>query len=245
MGSLTIKEDSIKLKRLFKLDDAIIVLTEVSVNGSAYNSLCRLWREQISRYQVWYTGTDYRGIMILVKKNSGCYFENEYRINNDAVLVDFAFPGGTIVNAACVYGPSHKDDKDFWELVKTQLDLRNSPGGEMILGDYNVSLNFSRDTCNYLTDPHKHLRIKINQWIFNGDLVDVFEELHPGKSPYTWSRSSDILRRDGDPNIRIIALGKQSRIDHILILPNLMQAVKKIEHVNYGRKVVMTDKGQG
>ena len=111
--SLTIKEDSIKLKRLFKLDAVIIVLTEVSVNGSAYR-LCRLWREQISRYQVWYTCTDYCGIMILVKKNSGCYFENECRINKDAVLVDFVFPGGTTVNTACVYGPSHKDDKAFW-----------------------------------------------------------------------------------------------------------------------------------
>ena len=50
---------------------------------------------------------------------------------------------------------------------------------------------------------------------------------------------------------------KQSRIDHILISPNLLHAVKKIEHVNYGRRVsdhsavVMTldwaetDKGQG
>ena len=66
--SLTIKENSVKLKRIFKLDAAIIVLTEVSVNGAAYSNLCRLWREQISRYQVWYTGTDYRGIMILVKK---------------------------------------------------------------------------------------------------------------------------------------------------------------------------------
>ena len=56
--SLTIKEDSVKLKRIFKLDAAIIVLTEVSVNGSAFSKLCRLWREQISRYQVWYTGTD-------------------------------------------------------------------------------------------------------------------------------------------------------------------------------------------
>ena len=66
--SLTIKEDSVRLKRILKLDAAIIVLTEVSVNGSAFSKLCRLWREQISRYQVWYTGTDYRGIMILVKK---------------------------------------------------------------------------------------------------------------------------------------------------------------------------------
>ena len=66
-----------------------------------------------------------------------------------------------------------------------------------------------------------------------------------------------ILRKDGDPNIRNAALGKQSCIDHILISPNLLHAVKKIEHVNYGRKVsdhsavVMTldwaetDKGQG
>ena len=255
--SLTIKEDSIKLKRLFKLDAAIIVLTEVCVNGSAYNRLCRLWREQISRYQVWYSGTEYRGIMILIKKQSGCYFENESQIHNDAVLVDFVFPGGITVNSACVYGPSHKDDKAFWELVKSQLDLRNSLGGKMILGDYNVSLNFSRDTSNYLTDPHKHSRIKINQWIYNGEFIDVFDELHPGKSSYTWSRSSDILRKDGDPNIRNAALGKQSRIDHILISPNLLHAVKKIEHVNYGRKVsdhsavVMTldwaetDKGQG
>merc|ERR1711947_37336 len=113
------------------------------------------------------------------------------------------------------------------------------------------------DTLNYLTDPHKKARIVINQWIFNGDLVDVFEELHPGKSSYTWSRSADILRRNGDPNVRNVAWGKQSRIDHILISPNLMHAVKKIEHVNYGRKfsdhsaVVLTldwtetDKGQG
>ena len=52
-------------------------------------------------------------------------------------------------------------------------------------------------------------------------------------------------------------MGKQSRIDHILLSPSLIHAVKKIEHVNYGRRVsdhsvvVMTldwaetDKGQG
>ena len=127
----------------------------------------------------------------------------------------------------------------------------------MILGDYNVSLNFSTDTNNYLTDPHKKARIKINQWIYNGEFVDAYEELHPGKSSYTWSKSADIIRKDGDPNIRNAALGKQSCIDHILISPSLLHAVKKIEHVNYGRRVsdhsavVMTldwaetDKGQG
>ena len=83
--SLTIKEDSIKLKRLFKLDSAIIVLTEVCMNGSDYNKLCQYWREQISRYQVWTTGTDYRGIMILILKNSGCYFQNAVPVNKNSL----------------------------------------------------------------------------------------------------------------------------------------------------------------
>merc|ERR1712074_391795 len=56
-------------------------------------------------------------------------------------------------------------------------------------------------------------------------------------SSYTWSKSADILRRDVDSNQRNVAWGKQSRIDHILLSPSLMHAVKKIEHVNYGRRV--------
>ena len=65
--SLTIKEDSIKLKRLFKLDSSIIVLTDVCMDGSDFNKLHQYWREQVSRYQIWTTGTKYRGIMILIK----------------------------------------------------------------------------------------------------------------------------------------------------------------------------------
>ena len=80
---------------------------------------------------------------------------------------------------------------------------------------------------NYLTDPHKKARIKINQWLYNG-FVDAFDELHPGKSSYTWSKSADILRKDGDPNVRNAAMGKQSRIDHILLSPSLLPAVKKL-----------------
>ena len=149
-------------------------------------------------------------------------------INDDTVLLDLVFPGGITVNTACVYGPSHKDDETFWDLVKSNLDLRNSKGGKMILGDYNVSLNFSRDTNNYLTDPHKKARIKINQWLYNGDFVEVFDEWHAGKSSYTWSKSADILRKDGDPNVKNAALGKQSRIDHILLSPSQLPEVKQI-----------------
>ena len=57
-------------------------------------------------------------------------------------------------------------------------------------------------------------------------------------------------------NLRSTAWDKKSRIDHILLSPSLFHAVKKMVHVNYGRKVshhsavamamdwVETDKGQ-
>ena len=69
--SLTIKEDSVKLKRLFKLDGSVIVLTEVCVDGPNFDKLHQYWREQVSKYHIWTTATKYRGIMILIKKISG------------------------------------------------------------------------------------------------------------------------------------------------------------------------------
>ena len=86
--------------------------------------------------------------MILVRKSSGCYWENIVKLNDDAVLLDFVMPDGLTINTAAVYGPSHADDTDFWNNVKSNLDLRSSNGGKMILGDYNVTLNFAHDTCS-------------------------------------------------------------------------------------------------
>ena len=63
------------------------------------------------------------------------------------------------------------------------------------------------------------------------------DELHSGKSSYTWSKSIDKLVREGDRNFRSANRDKQSRIDHILLSPSLLDAVKSIEHVYYGRKV--------
>ena len=84
----------------------------------------------------------------MIEKTSGCYYENLVPINEDAVLLDIVFPGGITVNTACVYGPSHKDDEAFWDLVKRNLDLRNNNGGQIILGDYNLTLSFAWEINN-------------------------------------------------------------------------------------------------
>ena len=104
----------------------------------------------------------------------------------------------------------------------------------MILGDFNVTLDFARDTSNYLTGPHKTCRKVINQWLYNREYADVYEDLHPGRSSYMWRKSIDKLAHEGDNNFRTVSYDKQSRIDHTLLSPFLLDVVKSIEHIYYG-----------
>ena len=64
--ALTISDTSVKLKRIFKMDASIIVLTEVCVDGSDFDKLHQYCREQVSKYHIWITGSEYCGIMILI-----------------------------------------------------------------------------------------------------------------------------------------------------------------------------------
>ena len=49
MRSLTISDKSIKLKRVFQMEHAFIVLTEVCVNGSKFEML----HQKISQSRIW------------------------------------------------------------------------------------------------------------------------------------------------------------------------------------------------
>ena len=104
------------------------------------------------------------------------------------------------INTAAVYGPNG-DIEQYWKDVKSVFDTRTG-NGKMILGDFNVTLDFARDTSNYLIDPHKKCRKVINQWIYRREFADVYDELHPGRSSYTLSKSIDKLARERDRNFR-------------------------------------------
>ena len=173
--------------------------------------------------------------IILIKKASGATASNILCHDSDTMIFDLALPGGILINTAALYGPNGDDDQ-YWKDVKSILDTRTGDG-KMILGDFNVTLNFARDTSNYLTDPHKKCRKVINQWLYNLEFADVYEELHPGRSSYTWRKSIDKISREGDNNFRTANFDKQSRIDHILLSPSILDAVKSIEHIYYGRRI--------
>ena len=160
-----------------------------------------------------------RGILILCKKSSGCTIENAELVDKDStVIFDLKPPDGDPINCAAVYGPS-KDDPSYWEMVDKELSKRHSKY-KFIAGDFNTTLNFSRDTTGYLTDPHFHARNTINGLIELGKYTDIYDFFHPGSTSYTWVQDDKSHNR----------AKKASRIDHILVSPSLTKFCKGIKH---------------
>ena len=86
----------------------------------------------------------------------GASASNIHYHDSDTIIFELSLPGGIPINTAAVYGPNGDIDQ-YWKDVKSVLDTRTGDG-KMILGDFNVTLDFARDTSNYLTDPHKKCR---------------------------------------------------------------------------------------
>ena len=117
----------------------------------------------------------------------------------------------TLVN---VYGPSDKDDPDFFvKLTKIIDDIGNRQ--VIAAGDWNVILDPSLDVRNYKSlNPRPRSRRVIKEMIDNCDLFDVFRTVYPSKRQYTWRRFNTI---------------QQGRLDYFLISDSLVTEVKNIE----------------
>ena len=101
-----------------------------------------------------------------------------------------------------IYGPSEKDDQDFFIKV---FDVIRQVGNEQVIttGDWNVILEPNIDARNYLSFNNKPKSRKILKDVMTEfDLVDIYRKVYPTKRIYTWRRFNTI---------------KQSRLDYFLI----------------------------
>lgn len=65
-------------------------------------------------------------------------------------------PNGDCINCETIYSPS-QDKPEYWRIVDRKLSERQSDY-KIIMADFNTSLNFTRETARYLTDPHQTSR---------------------------------------------------------------------------------------
>ena len=59
----------------------------------------------------------------------------------------------------------------------------------LILGDFNSTLDFARDTTNYQSDPHPKVRGLPRLWMLSRNFLDCYDEFHPGKESLIWFAS--------------------------------------------------------
>ena len=92
----------------------------------------------------------------------------------------------------------------------------------MIIGDFNTTLDYSRDRKGYskTIDTHKNCRALIKAWIDNEKWVHAFDYHHPGKKSYTWESKQNS--------------GQEDRNDHYMVSPNLIKHTKAVNHTSIG-----------
>ena len=71
---------------------------------------------------------------------------------------------------ANIYGPN-EDDPEFFERLFERLSNLHSPN-VLIIGDFNVTIDFTRDAQNNLLDPHHKARQIITQGMCKRDFLE-------------------------------------------------------------------------
>ena len=119
----------------------------------------------LGQYNTISTYTAQRGIYILVKKSLG-NIENVETMDNSTLLFDIKNNDNKTLTIAAIYAPSDADNIFYFEEVDNLLQNRAiSSDFQFIIGDYNTTLDYSRDRKGYskTIDTHKNCRALIQK----------------------------------------------------------------------------------
>ena len=91
--------------------------------------------------------------------------EKIQQLDDSTIIFDLVNNDNKKLTIAAIYAPSDADDPFYFETVENILQLRVVYSDYQILvGDYNTTLDYKRDRLNYSTtyDSHKQCRTLIN-----------------------------------------------------------------------------------
>ena len=127
-----------------------------------------------------------RGILVLTRKNSGFISKNFKVIDKDnALQFDVLSPDNIVYNVIAVYAPNKiQDNLHFFKSLPGKL--KKEEDFQIIIGDYNTTLDPILDKVNYKNDDHAKTRDVINSWLMDEDFIDSFRYLYPDEKAYTY-----------------------------------------------------------
>ena len=203
-----------KLHTLIDHNADICICIDHHMDAKKLATLTKNNRQIISKYKIYGTPTLKRGILVLVKKTSGCILNNiTTHSNNDILTFDTITPDLNVIKTTAVYAPS-EDLPSFWDKVN-EINNSGTHDYKLIIGDCNVTLNHELDSYGYKGDPHPKSRNVINGWLHNETIIDTFRYFHNDTESYTY---------------RIKNCKKKSRLDYCLTSPSLIPHIKNISH---------------
>ena len=174
LSSDKIKRRDIFLKCRQKYDISSLIDTDSKNETEPY------WSNDI---KFSFQSSNSRGVAILFRNTFQYHIEKEIKDSDRNFIILSVRINDTLWTLVAVKGPNNDEPQFFTNLQHKIESLGNS--SVIIGGDWNVPLNYSMDTLNYMHKNNEKAQKQIHFMMEQLDLVDSFRELNPDIKRYT------------------------------------------------------------
>ena len=166
------------------LDTDVKVIIDSHTDNNTLGKLRKEYKIEMAKYDIIGNFTKDRGIMVLTRKSCGYQCTNVKMVRDSNTLqFDLKSPSGIMYNVVAIYAPDNKGATYWTELYEY---MEKSNPRQILIGDYNVTLDPCLDRCNYKTDNHTQSREVINSWIQREEYIDAYRYLYPTTRGFSW-----------------------------------------------------------
>ena len=194
----------------------VVFLQETHLLSEDVSKIARRWQGQVLSAP--YT-THARGVMILIHKSVPLRVQNVVKDSAGRYIMVQGRLLSETITLINVYGPNEDDPKFYDSLFLTASNL---PGQYIIAGDFNCTLDSSRDRSTGLDDTHNKSRKTLHHFMKELNLLDIWRHGKPNAVEYSCYSST---------------YKTHSRIDYFLVSALL---VSKIDECHYS-SIVLSD----
>ena len=202
------------------LNSDIKIIVDAHADQTTIKLLNIDYRQEMAQYNIIGNESKARGVTVLIKKSCGYTTANVNLLDiENTVQFDLISPDMTVYNIVAIYAPDGNEGAKYWSALHNKVYTTNP--NQLLIGDFNVTLDPYLDKTEYLSDnSHVQSRKIINSWIDNEEYLDAYRHLYPETKTYSWYWDRNV-RKETE---------KKARLDIALITQTLMDKVVNVEY---------------
>ena len=172
---------------LRNLTSDIRIVVDSHTDEQTLKALKKEYKLEMAQFNIDGNLVKNRGILVLTKKNCG-YISNNFQIidKNNAIQFNVISPDNTIYNIVAIYAPNKiQDNLNFLKSLPGKLK-NDEEKYQILIGDFNTTLDSTLDRVNYKNDDHAKTREIINSWLMDEEFIDSYRYLYPETKDYSY-----------------------------------------------------------